>query len=149
MDPQQLAKEYLKQVNIMQLATTQDNEPWICTVHFYADDALNLYWVSRTDRKHSEQIAQNPSVGVTAVIHENTPEENYVIAVTAVGSAELVKDAPESIRSAYVEKLNKPPSLLPSDDPKNLQEFYRLKPDTFVVFDTKNFPKDPRQEFRL
>lgn len=150
MDLKQLAKEHLQKINIMQLATTENNNPWICTVHFYADDELHIYWVSRTDRKHSRQIAENPLASATMVVHENTPAEDYVISVTAAGKAELVKDIPDKIKNAYVAKLNKGASLLPSaDDPVNLQEFYRLKPDSIVLFDTKNFRQKPRQEFSV
>jgi uncharacterized protein YhbP (UPF0306 family) len=145
MDPKKLAKQYLEQIKIMQLATAENNNPWICTVHFYADDNLNLYWSSRTDRKHSEQLAGNPMASATILVHENTPEKDYVIAVTATGKAELVKEPPEGVREAYRAKLDRPDFLMP---PNNNQEFYRLRPDTMIVFDTKNFPKDPRQEFK-
>lgn len=147
MSPKELARQSLERIKVMQLATAEGNDPWLCTVHFYADEALNLYWVSRTDRKHSKQIAGNPKACATMVVHENTPEEEYVISVTLDGNAELVKDAQEKIREAYVAKLNKDASMLPSDDPKNLQKFYRLTPESIVLFDTKNFPQSPRQEF--
>lgn len=146
MDSKQLAKEYLHKINIMQLATSKNDQPWVCTVHFYADDNLNLWWSSRTDRRHSEQIAGNPQASATVLVHENTPEEDYVIAVTATGKAELVKDIPEKIKQAYITKLDRPVHLTP---PANMQEFYRLKPESIIVFDTKNFPQSPRQEFNL
>lgn len=148
MDPKELSRKSLQEINILQLATAENNNPWICTVHFYADDQLNLYWVSRTDRKHSKQIAENPFASATMVVHENTPSENYVISVTLSGKAELLADVPAGIREAYVAKLNKPPNMLPDqNDPDNLQEFYRLTPSEVVLFDTKNFLKAPRQVF--
>jgi hypothetical protein len=79
-------------------------------------------------------------------VHENNSEENYVIAVTASGGAEIVNNIPEDIKNAYRTKLDRPDFLMP---PNNEQKFYRLKPSSIVVFDTKNFPKDPRQEFEL
>jgi uncharacterized pyridoxamine 5'-phosphate oxidase family protein len=145
MDPRQLAKEYLQQIKIMQLATAENNQPWVCTVHFYADDQLNLWWCSQVNRKHSQQLAKNPWASATVMVHENTPEKNYVIAVTAAGQAELVEDIPAATREAYITKLDRPDHLLP---PVNMQQFYRLKPDSVVVFDTKNFPQNPRQEFK-
>lgn len=146
MDAKKLAKEYLKKIKIMQLATAENNQPWVCTVHFYADNDLNLWWSSRTDRKHSKQLDGNPKASATVMVHENTDEEDYVIAVTATGEAGLVKNVPEEVKQAYIMKLNRPAHLTP---PNNMQEFYRLKPESIVVFDTKNFPKDPRQEFKL
>ncbi len=150
MDPKELARQYLNDIKIMQLATADDNGPWVCTVHFYADGDFNIYWCSRTDRKHSQQLEKNPMASATVMVHENTPEEDYVAAVTLAGKAELMKEIPQDAREAYIAKLDRPSFLLPDpDDPKNTQEFYRLKPETMVVFDTKNFPKAPRQEFQL
>lgn len=134
----------------MQLATSANDDPWICTVHFYTDDDLNFYWVSRSDRLHSEQIAQNPRVAVTVLIHENTPAEDYVIAVSLTGTAEIVEDIDDAVRSSYIAKHNKPDALLPNpDDPKNLQRFYKIKPTKFVIFDTLNLTGNPRQELAI
>jgi general stress protein 26 len=146
MNPKKLAKEYLENIKIMQLATADKNKPWVCTVHFYADNDLNLWWASRTDRKHSLQLAGNPQASATVLVHENTAEKDYVIAVTVSGQAELVKDISENVKQAYITKLDRPEHLTP---PNNMQEFYRLRPESIVLFDTKNFPKDPRQEFKL
>ncbi|HEX5456267.1 MAG TPA: pyridoxamine 5'-phosphate oxidase family protein [Candidatus Saccharimonadales bacterium] len=146
MDPKKLAKEYLENIKIMQLATAENNKPWVCTVHFYADNELNLWWSSRTDRKHSQQLAGNSQASATVLVHENTSEEDYVIAITATGKAELMKGISKEVKQAYITKLDRPAYLTP---PNNMQEFYRLKPESIVVFDTKNFPKDPRQEFKL
>ncbi len=146
MDPKKLAKEYLKTIKIMQLATAENNKPWVCTVHFYADDDLKLWWSSQTTRHHSRHIDKNPLASATMLVHENTSEKDYVIAVTATGQASLVKDVPEGIKQAYITKLDRPAHLTP---PNNMQEFYCLKPESIVVFDTKNFPRDPRQEFKL
>lgn len=149
-DIKQLSIDHLKQVNILQLATAKDNKPWICTVHFYADDELNIYWVSRTDRIHSKQIDANPNVSATAVVHVNTLDEDYVIAVTLAGQAEVLTNAPAEVRQAYQTKLNKPANMLPDpEDPNNLQEFYVLKPEKLILFDTKNLAGNPRQEISL
>jgi nitroimidazol reductase NimA-like FMN-containing flavoprotein (pyridoxamine 5'-phosphate oxidase superfamily) len=149
-DLRTLIATHLQQPKIMQLATSVSDKPWICTVHFYADDDLNLYWVSRTDREHSEQIATNPKVAATVLVHENAPDEDYVIAVSLTGSAEVVEGVEGKIRAAYVAKHDKPDFLLPNpDDPNNTQRFYRITPEKFVLFDTLNFPKAPRQELDI
>jgi uncharacterized protein YhbP (UPF0306 family) len=147
MDVKQLISQHLADMKIMQLATSLNDEPWVCTLHFYADEQLNLYWVSRTNRHHSQQIAQNPNVSATILVHENTPDEDYVIAVTIAGTAELLTDGvDETIRSEYQTKHQKPDTMLPDPtNPNDLQKFYRFKPARIVLFDTKNFLESPRQ----
>lgn len=150
MNPKELIQKHLSGINILQLATSHNDEPWICTVHFCMDKNFNIYWVSRTDRKHSQQIASNPKASVTAVVHQNSPDEDYVIAVSATGTAEITKDASGDIRNAYQTKLNKPPNMLPDpNEESNLQEFYCLKPEKFILFDTKNLTGNPRLEIKL
>lgn len=150
MSPKELVNQFLPAAKIMQLATSANDEPWVCTVHFYSDDALNLYWISKPDRWHSWQISQNPQVAATILVHENTPDENYVVAVTVAGQAELVEPIDENVGQAFIKKLNREATLLEDiASGRNPHKFYRLKPERLVLFDTKNFPADPRQEFKL
>jgi uncharacterized protein YhbP (UPF0306 family) len=151
MQPKELVNQYLEQVNIMQLATSVDNQPWVITVHYYSDKVFNLYWVSTLERRHSQAIKQNPKVAATILIHENTPEEPYVIGVSVEGTAELIGEQPdEKIGNAYVRKLKKDTNFL-SDiaGGQNMYKFYCLKPSKLILFDSKNFPDDPRQEVML
>ena len=108
----ELIRNYLPEVNIMQLATAVGDQAWICTVHYYSDESLNLYWVSSRERRHSKEIQQNKKVAATILVHENNEAENYVIAITIEGIAELVgADIDEQIGQAYVKNLVKIPSF--------------------------------------
>lgn len=42
MDLRQLIKNYLEKAHFMQVATTKDNQFWICNVYFSFDENLNL-----------------------------------------------------------------------------------------------------------
>jgi uncharacterized protein YhbP (UPF0306 family) len=144
-------QNHLKKARVMQLATSADNKPWVCNVHFYSDDNLYVYWISTTERRHSRDIEKNPHIAVTIKIHEDTPKEPYIIGLSAEGKAELIveKEA-KKIADQYKDKLGKPQSLI--DDifaGRNPHKFYRLKPMKFVLFDTKNFTGNPRQEYTL
>lgn len=150
MQPEQLTKQYLDQVKIMQLATSVDDQPWACTVHYYVDKDLNFYWVSNVGRKHSQDIAQNPKVAVTVMVHENTPEEKYVIGISVQGAAELVEPAiAQDIVEGYIRKHGKDSNMDDIVSGINAHKFYRLKPSSIVLFDTKDFPDNPRQELSL
>ena len=150
-DIKKVIKQYLEQTRVMQLATSFNDKPWICNVHFCTDNDLNFYWISTPMRRHSKEIDQNPHVAVSIKIHEDTLDEQYVIGLSVEGKAELLteKDA-KKIAAFYKNKLGKAQSLL--DDifaGRNPHKFYRLKPEKFVLFDTKNFHDNPRQEYKI
>jgi uncharacterized protein YhbP (UPF0306 family) len=145
MDVKQLAKEHLKDSFVMQLATSKGNQPWACNVHFLADDDLNLYWMSVSNCRHSEDIAANPRVAVAIAVQVDMP----LIGVQIEGDAEqlefadhkelLHKYAARHNRDGFVEK------ALSGEVPFKL---YRLTPRLVAIFDLKNFPKSPKQEWR-
>ena len=134
----------------MQLATSVNNQPWACTVHFASDHDLNLYWTSKPDRRHSQEIAQNSNVSVTIPIEDNQ-KDGYVIGLSFAGKAEILKGKDEELaHNLSVKKLNRPANRLAAirndEDP---HQYYRLKPSLIVLFDSKNFPDDPRRELTL
>jgi uncharacterized protein YhbP (UPF0306 family) len=133
----------------MQLATSLNGQPWVCNIHFYSDDNLDIYWVSTLERRHSLEIKQNPKVAATILVHLNTPDEPYVIGITVEGEAELLGEVVDSeVGAGYVIKHSKDDHFLADiADGKNPHRFYRLKPFSIVLFDTKHFPENPRQEW--
>jgi len=151
MDGKQLIKQFLKDARVMQLATVKDNKPWVCNVHFYADEENNLYWISTPARRHSEEIKDNANVAAAIKVHEDTPDEMYVIGISIEGTAELLtEEETKVIGRRYVEKLKKAPTLVEDIlSGKNPHKFYRLKQTNIVLFDTKNFPDQPRQEYKV
>jgi uncharacterized protein YhbP (UPF0306 family) len=151
MDPEALIRQYVEQARIMQLATSANDQPWACTIHYYSDKDLNIYWVSTLEREHSKNIAQNPKVSAAILVHEDTPDEQYVIGMSLEGEVELIgEQVPEEIGQSYIQKLGRPPTLLRDiASGKNPHKFYRLKPSRIVLFDTKNISGNPRQEITL
>ena len=61
-DVEKVIREYLPEVIHMSLATSHNNVPWICEVHYAFDDELNLYFRSLQSRRHSKEIAENKQV---------------------------------------------------------------------------------------
>ncbi len=148
---EELIREYLKTNNVIQLATCVDNKPWLCNVHFYADDDLNIYWRSTTERRHSKEIAQNPNVAAVIKVHENTPEENYIIGMSVEGTAELIAEATDhAVVDAYAAKHDKDSkAVIAMKDGTDTAKFYRITPKSFVVFSTRDFEGNPRVEWRV
>ena len=144
-----LIKQYLPTVNILQLATSYNNLPWACTLHYYSDDNLNLYWLSTVERRHSQDINSNPNVAIAIAIHENTAKEDYVIGMSMEGTAKaLTGKIDETVSQGYVNKLHADEDFI-SDvvDGKDPNKFYKFEPSKIILIDSRNFPKNPRQEF--
>lgn len=151
MDGKKLIQQYLKDARVMQLATVSTNKPWTCNLHFYADDEFNLYWISTLARRHSKEISENAYVSAAIKIHEDTQDEPYVIGISIEGTARLLTEhETKIIGEQYVAKLKKAPTLIEEIlSGKNPHKFYLLKPTNIVLFDTKNFPQEPRQEYQM
>lgn len=144
-----LLKEYLPTINVMQLATSANNQPWVCTVHYYSDDQFNIYWCSTLERRHSQEIKQNPKVAAAILVHENTPVEKYVIGISVEGTAELVGgQVDEAILNGYAQKHHTSSSFVENvRSGKEPHKFYKLSPSNIVMFNNKDFPDNPRQEW--
>lgn len=152
MNPDNYIKEMLPTKRVLQLATSKNNMPWLCTVHFYNDEQGNIYWVSTKERRHSRELLDNKSAVATVVMHEDSPEEDYVISITIEGHVELINDPAriDQIATSYIDKLGKPSSVFDKvKDADDSLQLYCLKPHEISVFDNKNFPDNPKQEFNI
>ena len=144
--------QLLKSKKVMQLATVRDGQPWVCNLHFWADDDGYLYWISTEARRHSQEIKDDKRVA--AAIAVQTDEEvpgTPPIGIQVEGDAELVT-GPEMqpLLRKYFDYHRKPEKLydeiIAGENPHKL---YRLKPRLYVIFDVQNSPKDPRKEWSV
>lgn len=151
MDIKDIIKKHLEKTRVMQLATSLDDKPWACNIHYYTDEDLNFYWISTPNRRHSKEIEKNPNVAITVNIHEDTPDEQHVIGVSAEGTAGLMdKNDAKKIDMAYSKKLNKKDSLITNiRSGENPHRFYCMKPTRLVLFDNRTFPNNPKKEIDL
>lgn len=145
---EEIIREALRSAKTVQLGTSAGDQPWICTVHFYADEGLNLYWTSTVDRRHSKEIAKNPKAAAYLLVHENTPEEDYVIGISVEGTAQLFKPQNEMAAKGYVRKHGKDSAAVEAFV-SGEKPFYKLTPSKIVLFDNKHFPDNTRQEWHL
>lgn len=151
MDIKQLIRDYLSEHRVMQIATSVNNQPWVCNIHYIADEDFNIYWISTPQRRHSLEIAENPNVAFVIKVHEDTDNEPYVIGLSGEGKASLVpENEVETVGKKYFAKTGKSSSIL--DDilsGKNPHRFYKMNVKKFTLFDTNNFPDNPRQEIEV
>ncbi|HEY8108428.1 MAG TPA: pyridoxamine 5'-phosphate oxidase family protein [Patescibacteria group bacterium] len=134
-----LVDEYLADTILMQLATTGGDGPWACTVHYVPDADRNFYWLSREDRRHSQELAKDPRVaGVIVKPHEVGEKPR---GIQFEGTAERVADDDvERVQGLYKDRYGR------DGFPDHV--FYVVKPSRIVLFDTVNFPDDPQQELK-
>lgn len=134
----------------MQVATCQDNQPWACSVYFVFDDDLSLYWISKPTTRHSKEIEVNPRVAGAIVLPHS--QGDPVRGLQFQGIASKINDTNKLITALklYSQRFelsdNRTQSILDNTDGHNV---YAVTPSLFVLFDTKNFPHDPRQKFPL
>jgi uncharacterized protein YhbP (UPF0306 family) len=149
MNIEQVIREYLPNVVHMSLATSADNRPWICEVHFVYDGDLNFYFLSKPGRRHSIEIASNPNVAGNIVRQHAADEKPR--GVYFEGTAELMENinADSLAYRLYQERFAIREKMLSEvmDDPAG-HKFYRITPSNFMLFDTVNFPGNSRQEWR-
>lgn len=93
MNVEKIIRDYIPHVVHMSLATSNNNVPWVCEVHFAYDNALNLYWTSRPTARHSQEIEGNPSVAGNIVKSFAIGEE--VEGVYFEGVAKRLERGPE------------------------------------------------------
>lgn len=141
-----LIRQYLAKVQVMQLATVKDGQPWCCNVHYAFDDELNLYWVSTPARRHSQEIASNAKVAAAIMLKPDNP----VIGVQIEGVAIQLADRAELEKAVrvYDDRYHHDPEFF--DDyvaGKREHKVYRLTPRSIVLFSEVDFPGDPRQEW--
>lgn len=125
---------------VMQLATsTLDGRPWVASVYFVVDDALNLYWLSWPERRHSQQLADNPYAAATIVIKPDTP----VAGIQVSGRVVLVQDLEivRGVMDRYVAKYQQGEEFVDRmTAQRNHHQLYMLQADSYQLFDEMVFP---------
>lgn len=141
-------KKHLSTAPLMQLATSVEDRPWVCSVYFVVDDQLNVYWLSLPTRRHSVEIGLNKNVAGAVVVKKSMP----VIGVQIEGRASLVKDKKtvKEVMETYTAKYDEGTEFYKNFlAGKNKHELYQLRPDNIVVFDEVADSKHPRKQWRV
>jgi uncharacterized protein YhbP (UPF0306 family) len=146
LDPKSFVQKYLAETSIMQLATSANNKPWICSLHFIADSESNVYWISKTNSRHSEDIAANTNIAITIAIKTEKP----LIGLQSEGVAELVTDSSliSAIMGTYIERHGTHRAFVDTIIAgTNEHKLYVFHPKRYSLFDQVNFPDQPSQEW--
>jgi ribonuclease HI len=138
--------EFLALGQVMQLATSKDNSPWISTVYFVVDEQRNIYWLSLPERRHSKEVIDNPRAAVAIAVKQDLP----VIGIQAGGTVSVVEDEVivKRMVSVYVNKYDGVGKDFYERfvAGKNKHQLYKLTPESLVLFDEVHFKEKPAQK---
>lgn len=148
MDIEKAIREYLPSVIHMSLATCVDNRPWVCEVHFAYDEDLNLYWRSKENRRHSQEIAQNPRVAGN-IVKQFGPEDKTVFGVYFEGVAEKLEGVQvgDTVYQLFADRFGMGPEIVDSAARKDGNVFYRVAVSDMYVFGS--IDNRPMQKYHL
>lgn len=145
-----LIKEYLRQAKLMQLATSIDNQPWVCSVWFGFDDELNLYWFSSTTRRHSKEVIINQKVAGAIVLPQTPTDAPRGIQFEGIAELLTKQEDIDKAVSVYVDRIFSKYTITNfMNSTERPHRFYKIKPSMYVLFDVVNFPENSRRELIL
>lgn len=116
----------------MQVATAIDNKPWLATVYF-VEYKTKFYWLSEPNRRHSNELLQNPKCAIAIVIKEDMP----VIGVQAEGQAKIVSDLKTiaNIMPKYISKYGLGKEFISrAMEGINKHQLYEFTPNDIKIF---------------
>ena len=147
MNIEQIIRNYLPQVIHMSLATCSDNKPWVCELHYAFDDELNLYFRSKRERRHSQELSTNPHVAGTIVTQHFLDQS--VRGVYFEGKAELLENVDEHhiAYTSYCKRFGTGLEILEETKQETGHTFYKITVSTFWLFDS--YESSPSQKYEL
>lgn len=136
MNVEKTIRQYLPQIIHLSLATSSNNSPWVCEVHFAYDDDLNFYFRSLTSRRHSTEIAQNSKVAGNIVTQHFLGQP--VRAIYFEGDARLLEPGKEQKRAfeCLKARLHAGDEIFEEAKREDGHQFYKISVDTFYLFDS-------------
>ncbi|MDX1691872.1 MAG: pyridoxamine 5'-phosphate oxidase family protein [Acidimicrobiia bacterium] len=63
-------RSFVEEHRYLMLATTDGTRPWVAAVEYLVDEDLTFFFFSKTDARHSRDIAGNPTIAGTVVASE-------------------------------------------------------------------------------
>lgn len=125
----------LNQVKVMQLASSRDGQPWVCTVYFVVWNE-SFYWLSFPERRHSQELANNQKAAVAIAVQQDVP----VVGMQAEGDVHVVTDSSEAeaVLALYVKKYGKGGDFIARlKEGTNRHQLYCLVPRRIMLFDER------------
>lgn len=131
----------------MSLASSSNNKPWICEVHFVYDADLNLYFRSKFSRRHSQEIEENKNVAGNIIKQHNVGQE--VRGVYFEGVTELLENVGKDdvAYKLYCKRFDTGNEILKEAETEDGHKFYKIIVSRFYLFDS--IDSNPGQKYEL
>jgi uncharacterized protein YhbP (UPF0306 family) len=147
MDTEQAIRDYLPDILHMSLATSRDNRPWVCEVHFAYDSNLNLYFRSLLSRRHSQDIQINPNVAGNIVTQHSLNQKVRAVYFEGIAS---VLNADKDIKMAFEclkARFHLKEEVLSEASSEEGHKIFKVNVKNFYVFDGRD--SNPAQKYEL
>ena len=128
----------VKNVWLMQVATSADNQPWLANVFFFFFCKLNFYWLSYPGRRHSRELASNNRAAIAIAVKNDKP----VIGIQAEGSVSQVASLTtiSRVMPRYIKKYGAGQQFLALTKKGAAQHrLYKFEPESLQLFDELNY----------
>jgi uncharacterized protein YhbP (UPF0306 family) len=146
-DVEKIVREYIDKSIHLSLATVSNSRPWVCEVHFVYDNSLNLYFRSLKSRRHSQEIANNPSVAGDIVKQHEIGEYPHAIYFEGIASILENESERQVIFPHFQERLNANESILDEAKKDDGHQFYKIVVDKWYAFG--KFERSYGQKYEL
>lgn len=134
-DVEKTIREYLPNVIHMSLATSRDNTPWMCEVHFVFDENLNLYFRSRASTRHCEEIKDNEKVAGNIVKQHAKTDKPRGVYFEGKGEVLAAVDENSPAYLLYNERFGTNSSILEEAKTEHGHKFYKITVSKFYLYD--------------
>ncbi len=140
-DIKKLILEVLQKGYLMSLGTYDEGGVWVCDVIYIFDEDLNIYWMSKSDRRHSKAIGASPDVAGTITI---SAQGEYNLGIQFAGTAEKIEGGRFDLAKKHYVKRRKPEPK-ESDDVLKGSSWYMIKPKKIELIHEELFGFEKQQ----
>ncbi len=147
MDVEKAIREYLPNIIHLSLATSTDDQPWVCSLHYVYDDDLNFYFRSLESRRHSQDIIANPKVAGSIVTQHVIGQK--LRGIFFDGTAKLLTDVGDTdpAYTLYCARFNTDAAIVEEAKTVEGHKFYMISVDNFYLLD--GIESTPAQKHHL
>lgn len=147
-DVEKIIREYLPGVIHLSLATSQNDIPWVCELHFAYDENLNLYFRSLASRRHSGEIAQNSKVAGNIIKQHSLTDP--AVGVYFEGEARLL-ESDEELAKAFKhikERFQADDDILDDAKRDDGHKFYKIAIENWYIFGKFGMPNGQKHTLK-
>jgi uncharacterized protein YhbP (UPF0306 family) len=146
-DVEKLVREHIDKTVHMSLATSKNNKPWVCEVHFAYDEDLNLYFRSKASRRHSQEIVANPNVAGNVIKQHELDE--MPVGLYFEGTCERLNEGEARNRAfeCLKERLNISDTTPEEAKDEDGHQFYKIFVQNWYLFG--KFEDNDVQKYKL